>query len=711
MTASRTANTIETASTNEYYPHLFEPLDLGFTTLKNRMVMGSMHTGLEDRFYNYGKLAAYFAERAKGGVAMMITGGISPNREGWLLPAGGTMNTRADVINHQRVTRAAHKYDSKIIMQILHSGRYGYHPFVVSSSPIKSPISPFKPRKMSIKNIEQTVKDYARCAKLAKQAGYDGVEIMGSEGYLLNQFLSRHVNKRTDEYGGDIQNRMKLAVDVVKAVREAAGEDFIILFRLSVIDLVKDGNVMDEVITVAKALEEAGVTIMNTGIGWHEARVPTIVTSVPRAAFVDFTAEIKKHIRIPMMAANRINMPETAEEIVASGQADMIQMARPFLADAHWVNKAKNGEADRINTCIACNQACLDHTFENKRSTCLVNPQACYETELVYKKTKKPQKIAVIGGGVAGMSAAHVAALRGHDVTLFEAKDILGGQFNYAKVIPGKEEFFETIRYYINELEHLGVEIKLNTKVDKAMLEKAKFHHVIVATGVVPRSLAGKLEGADLPQVMSYAELLSGEKSVGDTVAVIGAGGIGFDVSEYLTAKHGQPLDELGPELLKDPSYRPKAQSIEEWREEWGVTSDTDYQTEGGLIKPEAIKPIRQVYLIQRTKGRLGSGLNKTSGWVHRAHVKSHGVIQVSGAQYDKITNEGIWITNNQGQSQLLRVDSVVVCAGQESVVELMPNVGDAPDAQYHLIGGAKLAAELDAKRAIRDGAEVAASI
>lgn len=711
MEAAATDCSTTTTTDHNPYPHIFEPLDLGHTTLKNRIVMGSMHTGLEDRFYNYGKLAAYFAERAKGGVAMMITGGISPNREGWLLPAGGTMNTKGDVLNHRRVTKAVHKHDSKILMQILHSGRYGYHPFTVSASPIKAPINPFKPRKMSIKNIKQTVEDYARSAKLAKEAGYDGVEIMGSEGYLLNQFLSAHVNQRDDEYGGDIHARMKFPLEVVRAVREAVGSDFIIMFRLSMIDLVPDGNVMDEVITVAKALEEAGVTIINTGIGWHEARVPTIVTSVPRAAFVDFTAEIKKHVSIPVMAANRINMPQTAEDILASGQADLIQMARPFLADPDWVNKAKNGETDRINTCIACNQACLDHTFENKRSTCLVNPRACYETELVYKKAKKPKKVAVVGGGVAGMSAATVAAMRGHEVTLYEAQDFLGGQFNYAKVIPGKEEFFETIRYYINELNHQGVTIKLATRVTKEMLDKAKFDHVIIATGVVPRSLKGKLEGAEMPSVISYADLLSGKAEVGEKVAVIGAGGIGFDVSEYLTAGHGIPLSEIGEKALKDPSYRPTPQPIDEWREEWGVSLDTEYQTDGGLVKPEKITPIRQVYLMQRSKGRLGAGLNKTSGWVHRAHIKSHGVIQMAGVQYEKVTNEGLWVTNPQGQSQLLRVDTIVVCAGQESVNDLMPNVGDAPNAEYHLIGGAKLAAELDAKRAIRDGAEIAAQI
>lgn len=422
---------------------------------------------------------------------------------------------------------------------------------------------------------------------------------------------------------------------------------------------------------------------------------------------------------IPVMAANRINMPETAESILAAGQADLIQMARPFLADPDWVNKAKNGENDRINTCIACNQACLDHTFENKRSTCLVNPRACYETELNYEPTKNPKKVAVIGGGVAGMSAATIAAQRGHDVTLYEAKDILGGQFNYAKVIPGKEEFFETTRYFLNELNHQGVTIKLNTKVTKEMLDEANYDDVVIATGVVPRSLEGKLEGADNPKVISYAELLSGEKAVGETVAVIGAGGIGFDVSEYLTARHGQPLHELGPETLKDPSYRPEPQSVEDWKQEWGVDGDVDYQTDGGLTKPEKIVPTRQVYLLQRREGRLGKGLNKTTGWVHRAHIKSHGVMQMPGVTYDKVTNEGLWVTTPQGHSQLLRVDTIVVCAGQESVNDLMPAVTDVKkgkaakkgETQYHIIGGAKLAAELDAKRAIRDGAELAAKL
>ena len=700
------------------FPHIFEPLDLGFTTLKNRIVMGSMHTGLEDRFYNYGKLAAYFEERAKGGVSMMITGGISPNREGWLLPFGGTMSNPMDVHNHKKVTDAAHKHGAKMVMQILHSGRYGYHPFVVSASPIKSPISPFKPRQMSIKNIEQTVEDYARCASLAKDAGYDGVEIMGSEGYLLNQFLSRHVNQRNDEYGGDIHGRMKFPLEVVRAVREAVGKDFIIIYRLSLIDLVPDGNVMDEVITVAKALEEAGVTIINTGIGWHEARDPTIVTSEPRATFASYTAEVKKHIGIPVMAANRINMPDTAEQLLAEGEADLIQMARPFLADPEWVNKAQAGEVNRINTCIACNQACLDHTFEHKRSTCLVNPQACYETELVYKPTKSPKKVAVIGGGVAGMSASVVLAKRGHDVTLFEAKDVLGGQFNYAKVIPGKEEFFETIRYFRNELEYQGVTIKLNTKVDDEVLKSGLFDHVVIATGVVPRDLAGKLDGADAPNVMSYAELLSGAKEAGDTVAVIGAGGIGFDVSEYLTARHSEPLHEIG-DKVNDPSYHPEPQPIDEWMAEWGVNENPDYQTDGGLERPESITPKRQVYLMQRSKGRLGKGLNKTSGWVHRAHIKSHGVYQMPGVSYEQITPEGIWVTMPNGHSQLLRVDSVVVCAGQVSVNDLMPKSSDKDDSKpvqkngmtYHLIGGAKLAGELDAKRAIREGAEVGAKI
>ena len=673
------------------YANILKPLHLGFTTIKNRVVMGSMHTGLEDRFYNYPKLAAYFGERAKGGVGLIITGGISPNRQGWLLPAGGTMNTLGDVAPHRLVTHAVHKHGAKILMQILHSGRYGYQPFVVSASPIKSPISPFKPRKMSERHILNTIEDYAKTASLAKMAGYDGVEIMGSEGYLLNQFLSRHVNQREDQWGGTIENRMRFALEVVKAIRAEVGEKFIICFRLSMLDLVHDGNTMHEVITVAKALEHAGVNLLNTGIGWHEARIPTIVTSVPRAAFVDYTAEVKKHVEIPVIASNRINMPDTAEEILAAGKADMIQMARPLLADAFWVNKTATNRVNEINTCIACNQACLDHTFKNQRATCLVNPRAAYETELVYEKTKQPKRIAVVGGGVAGMSAATVAASRGHHVTLFEASNEVGGQFNLAKVVPGKEEFHETIRYFKVQIEKTGVDLRLNTKVNREQLEREGFDEVVIATGVVPRAL--KIEGSDAPQVLSYAEVLRGAP-VGQKVAVIGAGGIGFDVSEF---------------LLK-PEHQPQPQPLADWQREWGVDPNPNYVTEGGMLAPEVHPPVREIYLLQRKTTALGAGLGKTSGWVHRAQLKKHAVRMLRGVQYKAISNEGLWI-EMAGQDQLLRVDSIVVCAGQESVKDLMPAADENTLANYHIIGGAKLAAELDAKRAIREGAELAAKL
>lgn len=673
------------------YANILKPLDLGFTTIKNRVVMGSMHSGLEDRFYNYPKLAAYFGERAKGGVGLIITGGISPNRQGWLLPAGGTMNTLGDVVPHRLVTRAVHKHGAKILLQILHAGRYGYQPFVVSSSAIKSPISPFKPRQMSERTILNTIKDYAYSASLAKKAGYDGVEIMGSEGYLLNQFLSRHVNQREDQWGGAIENRMRFAVEIVKAIRKEVGDKFIICFRLSLLDLVHDGNTMDEVITVAKALEDAGITLLNTGIGWHEARIPTIVTSVPRAAFVDYTAEVKKHVTIPVIASNRINMPDTGEDIIASGKADMIQMARPLLADPFWVNKTATNRVDEINTCIACNQACLDHTFKNQRVSCLVNPQAAYETELVYLKTKKPKRIAVVGGGVAGMSAATIAASRGHHVTLFEASADLGGQFNLAKVVPGKEEFHETIRYFKVQIEKTGVELRLNTKVNREQLEREGFDEVVVATGVVPRAL--KIEGSDLPQVLSYAEVLRGAE-VGNKVAVIGAGGIGFDISEF---------------LLKPP-HQKQPQPLDEWQREWGIDSNLNYVTEGGMVKAEIEPPIREIYLLQRKTTPVGAGLGKTSGWVHRAQLKKHNVRMLRGVQYKAITDEGLWI-ETAGQDQLLRVDTIVVCAGQESVKEIIPTDGENTFAKYHIIGGAKLAGELDAKRAIREGAELAAKL
>ena len=677
--------------TTNSYAHILKPLHLGFTTIKNRVVMGSMHSGLEDRFYNYPKLAAYFGERAKGGVGLIITGGISPNRQGWLLPAGGTMNTLGDVAPHRLVTHAVHKHGAKILMQILHAGRYGYQPFVVSSSPIKSPISPFKPRQLSDKQILSTIDDYVKSASLAHKAGYDGVEIMGSEGYLLNQFLSRHVNQRTDRWGGDIENRMRLAVEIVKKIRAEVGEKFIICFRLSLLDLVHDGNTMAEVITVAKALEQAGVTLLNTGIGWHEARIPTIVTSVPRAAFVDYTAEVKKHVSIPVIASNRINMPNTAEEILASGKADMVQMARPLLADAFWVNKTATNRVDEINTCIACNQACLDHTFKNQRVSCLVNPRAAHETELVYLKAKKPKRIAVVGGGVAGMSAATVAASRGHDVTLFEANDEVGGQFNLAKVVPGKEEFHETIRYFKVQIEKTGVELRLNTRVNREQLEREGFEEVIIATGVVPRHL--KIAGSDAPNVLSYAEVLKGA-AVGDKVAVIGAGGIGFDVSEF---------------LLKPP-HQPQPQPLVDWQREWGIDPNPNYITEGGMQAAEIEPPVREIYLLQRKTTPLGAGLGKTSGWVHRAQLKKNGVRMLRGVQYKAITEEGLWV-ETAGHDQLLRVDTIVVCAGQESVKHLVPEQGEKTLANYHIIGGAKLAAELDAKRAIREGAELAAKL
>lgn len=667
------------------YPNLLSPLDLGFTTLRNRVVMGSMHTGLEDRARDTDRLAAYFAERSRGGVGLIITGGYAPNRTGWLLPFAAQLVSPSEARRHRRITGAVHDEGGKILLQILHAGRYAYHPFSVSASALKAPINPFRPR--ALRDVEGTIDDFVKCALLARDAGYDGVEIMGSEGYLLNQFLAPRTNKRKDKWGGTPENRRRFPVEIVRRTRAAVGTDFIICYRMSMADYVEDGQSWDEIVALAKEVEAAGATIINTGIGWHEARVPTIVTSVPNSAFVDISNAMAEHVDVPVVASNRINMPEAAEQILAEGRVQLISMARPLLSDPDWVRKAQADAADEINTCIACNQACLDHAFVHKTVSCLLNPRAGHETTLVLGPTRHAKRIAVVGAGPAGLATAVSAAQRGHRVTLFEAGDAVGGQFDLARRIPGKEEFSETLRYYTRMLDKHDVDVRLRTRASAD--ELADFDEVVLATGVSPRM--PDIPGIDHPMVLSYAEAITGEP-VGKSVAVVGAGGIGFDVSEFLVTDESSTLN------------------LKEWKAEWGAADPQEAR--GALTTPIPAPAAREVYLLQRTKGPQGKGLGKTSGWVHRAALKAKGVQQLSGVNYERIDDDGLHISfgSDRSNPRVLDVDNVVICAGQEPVRDLLDALrarGIAP----HVIGGAAEAAELDAKRAIKQGTELAARL
>ncbi|MGH1485513.1 MAG: FAD-dependent oxidoreductase [Cellvibrionaceae bacterium] len=667
------------------FRHLFEPLSLGFTTLKNRVLMGSIHTGLEEAKNGYQKLAHFYAERARGGVGLIVTGGVAPSLVGRVEPRANQLSYFWQLKKHRLVTQAVHDNGSKICLQILHGGRYSYHPFCVSASAIKSPISPFKPRALSSSGIKKTIKDYAHCASMARKAGYDGVEVMGSEGYLINQFIVPKTNQRTDNYGGSFENRIRLPLDIVKAIREKVGKDFIIIYRLSMLDLVEEGSTLDEVIALAKAIEAAGATIINTGIGWHEARIPTIATLVPRKAFAWITERLQQEVSIPLVATNRINTPEIAEEILASGQADMISMARPFLADADFMNKAQRDESHLINTCISCNQACLDHVFERKVASCLVNPKACRETEFTLISSKKIKKIAVVGAGPAGLSFAIEAKKLGHEVVVFERSHEIGGQFNIAKEIPGKEEFHETLRYFTAQLEQLNIELHLGEEV-KADIVNRDFDDIVFASGIRPRELS--IEGIKNDKVINYQDVLFYKKPVGKKVAIIGAGGIGFDTAAYLSHQD-EALSSLDIDLFN---------------QEWGI--DKNYQNRGAVKTKTSIKSEREIYLLQRKDSKLGKGLGKTTGWIHRQVLKDKGIYTIAGVSYQKVSDKGLHISID-GQDHLLEVDTIVVCAGQESNNEIYEQL-KTDNRNVHIIGGAHVAVEIDAKRAIEEGVSLA---